>query len=118
MMKKQDKKMKRSKEVATSDVVYDDDTDSDIGEDDLKTFRANLNSIQTPGHGPEQSRYAQYQLITLSCTLRRVCIQSIILTTDGAVIDTTNSFDFTLYPFDLGIFDQFLVHHPCAKIFG
>jgi len=55
MMKKQDKKMKRSKDVATSDVVYDDDTDSDIGEDDLKTFRANLNSIQTPGHGPEQS---------------------------------------------------------------
>ena len=64
--------MKRSKDVATSDVVYDDDTDSDIGEDDLKTFRANLNSIQTPGHGPEQSRYAQYQLITLSCTLRCV----------------------------------------------
>lgn len=47
--------MKRAKEVATSDVVYDDDTDSDIGEDDLKSFRASLNSIQTSDHGREQS---------------------------------------------------------------
>ena len=69
MMKKQERKMKRAKEVATSDVVYDDDTDSDIGEDDLKSFRANLNSIQTSDHGREQSRFAQYQLATFSFTV-------------------------------------------------